>query len=367
MSKTTIALEAAVAVVIENMPAEGERQTNRQRANVDKAFAQILKLIAPRIRHFIRQYGLVGHWDDAEQCCAIGVHRAIQSYDPTKAQFTTFVNWQLRGELQSLRFRLMTDQRASAKKVEATTVSLHAIAAGPDGEETSLEAIIEDETALELTEAGASDFLAKRATAALVDEYVRHNRSLGLEQLRKRPQPKRALRQAGPAQPGVRSPFSRLDAAEVEKLDQKLARDREILERRVFDDATLDDVGTETGITKERIRQISKRATRAMAELATSQPRFAVMAEYGVAAARPRKSAPVVVAAPIVAEAQTSLLPDPSAPHNRGLRVVSIDGQQLPHVSGDAGDASPEAVEVELRADLSFKPARVSVRGSLAA
>ncbi|NWN23219.1 sigma-70 family RNA polymerase sigma factor, partial [Escherichia coli] len=77
-------------------------------------------LIAPRIRHFVRQYGLTAHWEDAEQCCAIAVHRAIETYDPAKAQFTTFVNWQIRGELQSLRFRLMTDQRPSARKVEAT-------------------------------------------------------------------------------------------------------------------------------------------------------------------------------------------------------------------------------------------------------
>ncbi|WP_204348458.1 sigma factor, partial [Klebsiella pneumoniae] len=74
-----------------------------QRVAVDRAFAQILKLIAPRIRHFVRQYGLTAHWEDAEQCCAIAVHRAIESYDPAKAQFTTFVNWQIRGELQSLR------------------------------------------------------------------------------------------------------------------------------------------------------------------------------------------------------------------------------------------------------------------------
>ncbi|MGE7971076.1 sigma factor, partial [Sphingomonas sp. NPDC092331] len=100
MSKITIALEAAVATVIENTPKDGAARTNRQRVYVDRAFAQILKLIAPRIRHFVRQYGLTAHWEDAEQCCAIAVHRAIESYDPTKAQFTTFVNWQIRGELQ---------------------------------------------------------------------------------------------------------------------------------------------------------------------------------------------------------------------------------------------------------------------------
>ncbi|WP_114955036.1 sigma factor-like helix-turn-helix DNA-binding protein [Sphingosinicella terrae] len=321
MSKTTIALEAAVAVVIENRAAEGERQTARQRANVDRAFAQILKLIAPRIRHFIRQYGLVAHWDDAEQCCAIGVHRAIEAYDPTKAQFTTFVNWQLRGELQSLRFRLMTDQRASAKKVEATTVSLNALATGTDGEETSLESVIEDEAAEALTESAASDYLARRATAALIEEYVAHNRKVGLTQLGKRPRPKRAAaRDDLPGVPRLRSSLDRLDPIEVEKLDQKLARDREILERRVFDDATLDDIGNGTGITKERIRQISKTATKSMAELAAAHPRFAVMAEYGQPAPLRRK-APTV---PVPAAPQVPLLPDPQLEQNQALRVIAI-------------------------------------------
>ena len=55
MSKITAALEDAVALVIANTPAEGAPQTNRQRVHADRAFATILKLIAPRIRHFIRQ------------------------------------------------------------------------------------------------------------------------------------------------------------------------------------------------------------------------------------------------------------------------------------------------------------------------
>ena len=343
MSKITIALEAAVAKIIENKPKEDERQTARQRAEIDKVFASILKLIAPRIRHFIRQYGLVAHWEDAEQCCAIGVHRAIEAYDPTKAQFTTFVNWQLRGELQSLRFRLMTDQRASAKKVEATTVSLHATGTGNDGDEAALELLIEDEYALERTESGASDYLAKRSTAALIDEYVRHSRTRGLEQLRKRPRAKRALRELTDVRDCARSPFSRLDPAEVEKLEEKLARDREILERRVFSEATLDDVGMSAGITKEQIRQISKRATKGLAELASTQPRFAIMAEYGIRASKPSKEVSVSVQASapvqISSEAGVGLLPDPAQVYNRALRVVAVDG---PKVSFGSDTASPQ-------------------------
>lgn len=365
MSKITVALEAAVATVLENTAQDGERQTARQRANIDRAFAHILKLIAPRIRHFIRQYGLTAHWDDAEQCCAIGVHRAIQTYDPTKAQFTTFVNWQLRGELQSLRFRLMTDQRASAKKVDARTVSLHAGGVGPDGEETSLEAMIEDENAHTLTESGASEYLAKRATTALINEYVAHNRNLGREKLRKRPQPKRVSREQAELQGGARSPFSRIDPEEVEKLDEKLSRDREILERRVFGDATLDEVGNETGITKEQIRQICKRATKGLAGLATTQPRFAIMAEYGaVAKSRASVPAPVNAAAPVqvVAETTAGLLPDPAHPYNRGLSVV--EGSSF---TGFASSAANRTLEARPHAEARFGSDRTRTPRSLAA
>lgn len=295
MSKTTIALEAAVAAVIANTSQGEEKPTARQRVEVDRAFSRILKLIAPRIRHFIRQYGLGGHWDDAEQACAIAVHRAIQAYEPEKAQFTTFVNWQIRGELQSLRFRLMTDQRPSAKKVDATTVSLSAVARGPEGEETTLESVIEDENALARTEAGASDYLADAATRSLVDSYIDHLRTTAVGQLRRRPRPKkRAALAAGEAMPRLRSALHGIDPEELEKLEQRLTRNREIVERRLFAIAGPDTLDEDAGITKERVRQITKRAAKTIAELAGSEPKFVMMAEYrrpGMIRSRTRKVA----------------------------------------------------------------------------
>ncbi|MEA1013955.1 sigma factor-like helix-turn-helix DNA-binding protein [Sphingosinicella sp. LY1275] len=327
MSKTTVALEALVASVIANRPAEGMKPSVRQRHNVDKAFASILKLIAPRIRHFIRQYGLAAYWEDAEQAAAIAVHRAIEAYEPEKAQFTTFVNWQIRGEMQSLRFRLMTDQRSSAKKVEATTVSIHNIAYGADGDEGAIEAIIADEDALERVEAGASAYLAQAATAALVEEYIEHLRTVGLEQLRKRPRAKRviatqpgALRDNVPSRVPAR--LRGIEPEELEKLEAKLARNRAIVERRVFDVATLDELGADTGLTKERVRQITKRAAKTIGELTASHPKFAMMAEDRkptAVAAKPRKKA----AKPVEA-VEASLLPEVDQPHNRLTRVVAI-------------------------------------------
>jgi RNA polymerase sigma-32 factor len=278
MSKSTELLEAAVAEVIANRPAEGERQTARQRITADRAFATVLRIIAPRIRHFIKQYGLTAHWEDAEQVCAIGVHRAIEAYDPAKAMFTTFVNWQLRGELQGLRFRLMDDQRPSARKVEATTISLHAMERGADGEDMALENMIEDELAEERTEAAAADHLAEQTCAALMDEYVRHLRSVGIAQLKRKAasaKPLATRRERSSALPVyVQSRVPKLDPEELRKLEERIERDCDIVRRHLFGQGEGATEELELGLTRERIRQITRRAARLMSELAAANRRF---------------------------------------------------------------------------------------------
>jgi hypothetical protein len=278
MSKTTIALEAAVAAVKENLPADRSQQTARQRAAVDKAFARILTLIAPRIRHFIRQYGLVGHWEDAEQVCSIAVHRAIEAYEPEKAQFTTFVNWQIRGELQSLRFRVMTDQRPSARKVEATTVSLDAISTSEDGEEISAIALIPDEDALDRTELGAAAYLAEAATDTLIDHYIEHLRAVAIERLRRQQRSNRASKKSLKEQRHSvwRSQNTAVSGSELEELEERLTYIREVVESRLFDVRGQEALQSQSSVNKERERQIAKRAAKLISELAAQDPRFAI-------------------------------------------------------------------------------------------
>lgn len=283
MSKITKALELQVAQIIENRTADNVPPSARQRANTNRAYGAILKLIAPRIRHFTRQYGLTTHWEDAEQACAIAVHRSIETYDPAKAQFTTLVNWQIRGELQSLRFRLMTDQRSSARKVGAVTVPLDARVAMADGDEFDAASLIEDENALERVEAHASDYLADAAAQSLVDAYVAHLRSLGIEKLKKNARARKAPRRestcANPGEATVRAPALRgVDAEDIAQLEGTLQRNRQIVTRRLFENASLDELCTDHDLTKERVRQITKKATRIFSELTQSHPRFAVMA-----------------------------------------------------------------------------------------
>jgi RNA polymerase sigma-32 factor len=278
MSKTTTAIEAAVQTILAQISSGDVPPSARQRAAVDKAFTQIMRLIAPRVRHFIRQYGLTNYWEDAEQVCAIAVHRGIQTYDQEKAQFTTFVNWLIRGELQSLRFRLMTDQRPSARKVEATTISLQALSIGEDGEDGGLEVLIEDENALPLTEAAASDYLAASAMRSMTDSYVDHLRKVGLSQLSRRTRPRKNGSAPHEAENRPRLKIHSIDPDELEKLDLRLSRNRSLVEQKLFEIAEPVEQDDQA-ITKERMRQITKRAAKTIAEIAQSDPKFLIMTE----------------------------------------------------------------------------------------
>jgi RNA polymerase sigma-32 factor len=226
----------------------------------------------------------------------------------------------------------MTDQRSSAKKVEALTISLSDLSRNFDGEEMPFEAMIEDEDALGSTEAGASAYLAKAATSALIDEYIDHMRKASMEQLKKRPRAKRAIaNQPGELRDQIaerRPRFREIDPVELAKLEEKLVRNREIVERRVFDTGTLDELGLDTGLTKERVRQITKRAAKTMGELVASNSKFDVMADYKAAAAKPRKAAESKAPAAAAAEVLPELLPDPALPHNRLTSLVAIRPEQ---------------------------------------
>jgi RNA polymerase sigma-32 factor len=244
MATITGALEREVAS-IRAIKAGGRTLSHRARRDLDTHFAAILRLIAPRIRHFTRQYGLLDHAEDAAQACAIGVHRAIETYEPARARFTAFVNWQLRAELQGLRFRLNTDHREWAREIGASTVSLDAL--GASGEAFA------DDDSLEAAEALASAAMAHRAASTMLDAFVTQSRLLAL---RREPRVK-----------GCR-------------LEARIARDRAILERQLFGDvdpATAPPLRDERGalLGGERLRQFARRAVTALATQVTSDPRFA--------------------------------------------------------------------------------------------
>lgn len=271
MSQAAQALEALVQEII----AAKACASPRERAAYNRGFAKLMKLLGPRIRHFTRQYGLTGFWEDAEQVAAIAIHRAIESYDPAKAQFTTFVNWQIRGEMQGLRFRLMTDQRAPARKAGATTISLDALGRNQDGEVTGFETLIEDEAALERVEAGAADYLANAAMEKLTTQYIRACRQEGIAKLHR--QSKASAPLAGVARLKVNT----IAPADLAKLEQDMAINRDIVEERLFDNHSIHEMEWKHGdghdLSGEQLRKVSRRAAKIMAEIVAADEHFALM------------------------------------------------------------------------------------------
>ncbi len=241
MSTITDALEAEVAAI----RALAARDTARSRAAVDRHFARALRLIAPRIRHFTRAYGLLDMADDAAQASAIGLHRAIAAYDPARARFTTFVNWQLRGELSALRFRMHPETRDGARSIGVAVVSLDAMA---DDTEPWL---LEDRAALEATEALAAETMARRACGSLLDDYFGNMRSLALRQIERRAAP----RSPAAIKPGTVGP------RDLARIEAKLAVERSIVSAHLLGEPG---PRRDAKLTAEQQRQIARRALRAI-------------------------------------------------------------------------------------------------------
>lgn len=170
MSANSDALETAVTGYIQARTALDAAPGARARMRADRAFARLAALAAPRIRYFTRRYGLADVADDAAQVCAIALHRAAERYDPARARFTTYVNWQLRAELQALNLRLHGDRRSAGRRHVTATLSLDALQA--DGADDWLI----DPGAETATEQLAADGLAMRAADRLVAGWATRRR-----------------------------------------------------------------------------------------------------------------------------------------------------------------------------------------------
>ena len=171
MSVKSDALEAAVTDYIQARTALDAAPGARTRALADRSFARLAALAAPRIRYFTRSYGLTDVAEDAAQVCAIALHRAAERYDPARARFTTYVNWQFRAELQALRHRLHGDQRCAGRRHVTATLSLDAL------QEDSADAWLTDPAAENATERGAADNLAALLADRLVEEWASRRRA----------------------------------------------------------------------------------------------------------------------------------------------------------------------------------------------
>lgn len=173
MSAKSDALETAVADYIRARTELDAGPGAGKRAATDRAFARLAALAAPRIRYFTRNYGLADVADDAAQVCAIALHRAAEHYDPARARFTTYVNWQFRAELQALRHRLHGDQRCAGRRRVMAMLSLEAL------QDEGMDEWLADPAAEEAVERGAADGLARLTADRLVADWaVRREKAL---------------------------------------------------------------------------------------------------------------------------------------------------------------------------------------------
>lgn len=272
MAKASTQLEALVAKVMDCRPdADGRFASSADRSAYNHAFERLLRALRPRIGYFIRRYGLMAHWEDAEQVGALAVHRAIAGYDPEKAQFTTFVNWQIRGDMQGLRYTVMVDQRAPAKKVAASTVSLNSLLSNAEGQEGQ-GFDIEDDSAFDLVERGASDYLATQTMRALLDKYVKKTTEAGLRELHRR-KPSAALPQPGMARLKVNS----IDPELVRQLSARVQLSRQAIASRLFEIES--DHGMDAELTPERSRQLVRQAVKTLRTIITEDSEFSMLAE----------------------------------------------------------------------------------------
>ena len=170
MSAKSDALEQAVTEYSQARTALDSTPGARTRALADQSFARLAALAAPRIRYFTRTYGLADVADDAAQVCAIALHRAAERYDPARARFTTYVNWQLRAELQALRHRLHGDQRCAGRRDVTAMLSLDAL-------EEDADDWLVDPAAEPATEQGAADGLASLVAERVVSEWAVRRRA----------------------------------------------------------------------------------------------------------------------------------------------------------------------------------------------
>jgi RNA polymerase sigma-32 factor len=276
MAKTSTDLEVLVSKIMTCKPDEnGKFSSAQDRQAYNTAFERLLRALRPRIRYFVRRYGLVNHAEDAEQAGAMAVHRAIASYNSDKAQFTTFVNWQIRGDMQALRYTLMVDQRAPAKKVQASTVSLQSLLSASDESHDGFDFDIEDETALELVERGASDYLARQAMEDLLELYEKRICRNGMKELQRRAIGTGPKRRADLPRLKVNS----IDPEQVRQLEAHAAATRQAVAQRLFSMGAVDLQGEETTASADRARQLVRQAVRTMRSMIAEDDRFSLMIE----------------------------------------------------------------------------------------
>lgn len=168
-----------------------------ERTRADRAFARLHRQMVARLGRAIGGGRFHGAADDAEQAVAIGLVKALDTYDPARAKFVTHATWAVRAELKTLGWQLHVDQRPCNRDRGVRTVSGHAPTGGGEAAGELFDQLA-DAAAQPACERRAADSFAARMLEAIVER--RHRREAACHErewdARAVPAPKRAERHA---------------------------------------------------------------------------------------------------------------------------------------------------------------------------
>lgn len=243
-------LEALARLAIANDSRRIENVNASTRKIFNEAFAGLLKLLGPRIKHMIIRWGLSQLHDDAMQAAHIGVFKALETFDPAIAQFSTHVNFRLQAQMKDLRFHMFRDERSDALKVGARTISADApVSADGEGAGTIIDEV-EAEGALEATEASVATLLSERLLQRLLEHFERAEMQAW-------------RRLHGP---------SDMEALSAHR--KSIRNSLHAWRLRQMEDCSYDEIESLTGVTRSRMRQLEIVVKQRLLFLLRSEPEF---------------------------------------------------------------------------------------------
>lgn len=207
------------------------------RLRADRAFSRLHRIMVLRLGRAIGNGRYHDAMDDAGQALAIGLHKAIGTYDPSRAQFVTHATWAIRAELKTLGWQLHVDQRPCNRDRGVRTVSGHA-ATGSGDESAELFDRLADEGAEVAVERAASDTMTSRMLSLLIAR--RHAVELAEHQVAW------LERHVAPNHIGVRQ----------RQLFADQARDAELVQAHVLGQQDSRELAQATGLTARQVEQI---------------------------------------------------------------------------------------------------------------
>lgn len=169
-------------------------------------------------------------YEEINQVAYIAIVRAMETWDPQIATFSTHVHWKIMAELQTLQHLEFPDRRKLAIPYRIKKIELDRPCRNDDGESATMADFLTAPDGEEEVERRARLYMAQHCFERAFSNYIARKMSSYC--------------------------VNQKDAGKIAKLRHRLMRNRWIYIRRVIKMENYDVIAQEYGITRERARQI---------------------------------------------------------------------------------------------------------------